>query len=266
MQRSIFDYDSTLPIEIETISNVSIQDIRFSSPTGNKIEAYWVSPPGSGPFPAVLYVHWYESHSIISNRSEFLSEAVAMANDGFASLLISTIWSETTWYRRRSIHDDFAQSIKQVVDLRRAVDVLASRSGVDTNRLGYVGHDFGGMYGAVMAAFDKRIKTYVLMASTISFNDWYLYGDPLQGDELEAYKADMAQLDPSKFISQAPSVFFQFAKDDFYVPEEKALVFFEAASEPKKMESYVAGHDLDDRARHDRVHWLKEQLTNSPGI
>ena len=260
MQKSLFDYDSNLLLDIETISNFSIQDIRFASPTGNKVEAYCVAPSGSGPFPAILYVHWYESHSILSNRNEFLSEAVAMAEDGFASLLVSTIWSETTWYRARNIHDDHKQSIKQVIDLRRAVDVLASRPGVDVNRLGFVGHDFGGMYGAVMAAFDQRIKTYVLMASTPSFNDWYLYGEPLKGAELEAYKADMAQFDPSKYIGHAPSVFFQFAKDDFYVPEDKAQAFFEAANEPKKMETYIAGHDLDDRARHDRVAWLKERL------
>ncbi len=261
MPISMFDYDSTLPINIETVSNVSIQDIRFSSLTGNTIEAYWVAPSGSGPFPAILYVHWYEPHSLLSNRNEFLSEAVAMAHDGFASLLVSTMWSETSWYRQRNIHDDHEQSVKQVIDLRRAVDVLASRPDIDTARLGYVGHDFGGMYGALMAGFDTRIKTYVLMASAPSFNDWYLYSAKLEGAELEAYKADMAQFEPVKYVGQAASVFFQFAKDDFYVPEDRAKLFFEAASEPKKIETYIAGHDLDDRARHDRVSWLKEQLT-----
>jgi dienelactone hydrolase len=260
MQTSLFNYDSSLPIEIETVHDVIIEDIRFASPSGHTIEAYWVAPSGDGPYPGILYVHWYESHSILSNRMEFLSEAVAMAKEGLASLLISTIWSDTSWYRQRNIHDDHDQSIKQVIDLRRAVDVLASRPQVDKTRLGYVGHDFGAMYGAVMATADSRIKTYVLLAGTVSFNDWYLYGDPLQGAALEAYRQNMSKFDPVKYVGQAPSVFFQFAQGDFYVPEDKAQLFFEAASEPKKMETYVAGHDLDDRARHDRVQWLRERL------
>jgi cephalosporin-C deacetylase-like acetyl esterase len=40
-------------------------------------------------------------------------------------------------------------------------DVLASLPKVDIERLGYVGHDFGGYVWAILASLDKRLKTFV---------------------------------------------------------------------------------------------------------
>jgi dienelactone hydrolase len=259
----MFDYDASTPLNLETVERFTLRDIRFASPSGNTIEAYVVTPVGPGPFPGVLYVHWYEPHSPITNRLEFLSEAAALAHEGAVSLLISTMWSQPRWFFERDRADDHDASIRQVIDLRRAVDVLASLPQVDVNSLGYVGHDFGAMYGAILASLDRRLKTYVLLAGTSCFSDWYLLGSKIQGEEREQYIQQMAKFDPVHYIGQASpaSVFLQFAKGDFYVPEDKAQQFFDAARDPKKMETYEnAGHDLDDRARHDRVNWLKEQL------
>lgn len=262
MDLSLFDYDSAVPFNIEIMPGPQIENIRFDSPSGNMIAAYLVTPPGEGPFPAILYVHWYESHSIISNRKEFLSEAVALAGEGVISLLISTMWSDVNWYPQRKFAEDYAESVKQVIDLRRALDVLATRPKVDANRIGYVGHDFGGMYGSILAALEKRIKTFVMLAATTRFSDWMLYGAKIEGAEREAYIQQMSVFDPLNYIGQAApaSVLLQFAEGDFYVTEERAQEFYNAASEPKKIEIYTAGHDMNDHARHARVLWLREQL------
>ena len=42
-------------------------------------------------------------------------------------------------------------------------------------RFALVGHDFGGMYGALAGNLDRRPTQYVLMAATPRFPDWYLY-------------------------------------------------------------------------------------------
>ena len=43
---------------------------------------------------------------------------------------------------------------------------------IDEARLAYVAHDFGAMYGAVLAGVDPRPQWYVLMAGTPVFSDW----------------------------------------------------------------------------------------------
>ena len=47
-------------------------------------------------------------------------------------------------------------------DLRRALDVLLAQPGVDPKRIAYVGHDFGAMYGAVLAGVDRRVSVWAL--------------------------------------------------------------------------------------------------------
>jgi len=44
------------------------------------------------------------------------------------------------------------------------------------------------------------------------------------------------------------------------VPGYVADKLTEAASEPKKAQSYDAGHELDDAARKDRLAWLRGEL------
>jgi len=59
-----------------------------------------------------------------------------------------------------------------------------------------------------------------------------------------------------------PPGFFQFANDDIYVSTRQAGVLFEAASEPKRIEWYEGGHDIqnNDTATNDRIEWLRGEL------
>lgn len=270
----MFDYDREAPLGVEEIGVESrggalVRDITFVSPSRERpVAAYLVEPEGGGPFAGILYAHWYETHADNMDRSQFLDEAVEMATRGAASLLVETMWSRKEWYGERRREEDFEESIKQVVELRRALDVLTSRPGVDPARLAYVGHDFGGMYGTVLAGADSRPRSYVVIAAAPLFSDWYLYGPPRYTDEEKReYAGRMAPLDPMTQIRKAEGAafLFQFGYDDFYVPEEKANQFFASAPEPKRMEWYGGGHAVSaPEARRDRVEWLGERLGLGP--
>src|SRR5215207_3645829 len=76
---AMFDYDQSTTPEITEVSaemrgDVTIRDISYASPVvpDKSITAYLVVPPGEGPFPAVLYVHWYERGAPNSNRTQFV--------------------------------------------------------------------------------------------------------------------------------------------------------------------------------------------------
>ena len=142
------------------------------------------------------------------------------------------------------------------------MDLLLSRPNVDAKRFAYVGHDFGGMYGALAGSLDQRPTHYVFMAATPRFSDWYLYGPKLEGEARESFIRQMSEIDP---IAHAPnlspaSILFQFATDDPHVPMGRAEEFFVAAKEPKEMKRYQAGHGLNEEATRDRKTWLKEKL------
>jgi dienelactone hydrolase len=262
-----FDYNRDASPDIREVSTRQkdggiVRNMTYASPFNRRRPAYSVSPEGQGPFPAILYVHWYEPESPDSNRTQFLKEAQLMAQRGAASLLIETMWSDRDWFIKRTQDDDYDDSIRQVIELRQAMDLLLPQPAVDPGSFAFVGHDFGAMYGVVMGSADPRPSCYVLMAGTPRFPDWYLYYPELEGEPREAYVNRMAGIDPIHHVarlSPAP-VLFQFARDDFHVPRERASAFYEAAEEPKQIEWYDAGHGLNEVATQDRVAWLCEQL------
>ena len=260
-------YDRDLPFVFRLIGKrsedgIESQLIVTSSPFGYLRMAELIRPEAQAPCAAILYVHWYEPESPDSNRSQFVEEARQMAKRGAACLLIETMWSDPDFFLKRTQEDDLRNSVQQVVDIRRAMDFLLAQSGIDPDRFAYVGHDFGGMYGALAGSFDKRPTHYVIMAATPRFPDWYLYAPKLEGEAREAYIRQMAEIDPISHVenlSPAP-VLFQFAVDDFHVPRERAEEFFAAAGEPKEIRWYQAGHGLNEDATQDRIDWLTNFL------
>src|SRR4051812_9997323 len=82
---TMFSYDASAPLNLQVAGtemrgDVTVKDITYSGPTREKpFSAYLVVPAGNGPFPGILYAHWYDPSTTTSNRTEFLDEAVMMA-------------------------------------------------------------------------------------------------------------------------------------------------------------------------------------------
>jgi dienelactone hydrolase len=185
-----------------------------------------------------------------------------LVRGGAICLLVETLWSDRDFFIKRTQDDDLRNSVEEIVNIRRAMDFLLSQPGVDSKRFAYVGHDFGGMYGVLAGSLDQRPSHYVVMAATPRFPDWYLYLPKLEGEARAAFIRQMSEIDPITHIPNiSPAqIFFQFATDDFHVPQERAEEFFQAAKEPKEMKWYESEHGLNEDARRDRKAWLKEKL------
>lgn len=277
-----FDYQRDLPLDlhenaVEQRDGVTVKDISYASPAraGDRIAAYLVTPPAEvkPPHAGILFAHWLEPEAQNSNRTQFLDEAVTLARDGVISVLPDCFWSTTPakaagvrqfgW--KTDVEHDTALSIRQVMDLRRSLDVLLAQPGIDPARIGYIGHDFGAMYGSLVAAVDRRVKAYVLMAGTYSFADWFVFGSDFSLEQQQKYIQAMQPLAPTNFISQAApaALFFQFAHSDYFVPERAAQTFYDAASQPKEIGWYDATHNMQDmknETQRDRVAWTRKQL------
>jgi len=158
---------------------------------------------------------------------------------------------------------DYPLMVGQAIELRRAVDFLLVQPGVDPQRLGFVGHDYGAMYGAMLAGLDHRLKTYVLVAGAPSFADWITYFHAKR----DPYVPIVKDIDPVAFISKASpaSVLFQFGQQDSFVPESLAKQFYDSASEPKKVEWFDDVHAMSTEAvRQSRLGWLESRLGLTP--
>lgn len=263
---SAFAYDTAAPLDVHvnstrTAYGVRVSDVTFASAGGRHVHGELTAPAGSGSHAAVLFVHWLGDPET-TNLTEFRSDAAQLAKRGIVSLAVDTMWAQPDWFEKgRTIATDYQRSIDQVIDLRRALDVLLAQPGVDASRLAYVGHDFGAMYGAVLSGIDSRPQYYVLMAGTATFAEWYLLG--AHPADTSAYEAQMAALDPPQYLrqSKARAYLFQYANKDRYIKPDRAYPVFEAAPAPKAMAVYVAGHSLNvPQARAERNAWLIAHL------
>src|ERR1035437_1025659 len=84
----LFEYDRARPFDLVEKSvrdkdGVAIHDIAYVQASGSRTQAYLVVPPGAGPFGGVMYLH-----GAYGGSSDFLDEAVDLANHGVVSLLI----------------------------------------------------------------------------------------------------------------------------------------------------------------------------------
>lgn len=151
-----FDYHVDVAFDIKEKSTrqdagATIRDITYTSEAGQPVDAYLVVPAGSGPFPAVLF-----EHGMGDNRDQLVDEAITLAQQQHVVGLVPTrpITPAAT---------GTSEAILQIREMRHGYDLLASQPGVDKSRLGYVGFSMGAVLGSEIVAFERRIKTAVLI-------------------------------------------------------------------------------------------------------
>lgn len=274
-----FDYDQKAPlgtkhIGVQQRGSATIYDITYDSPKGGVVPAYLVVPRGRGPFAAVIWGHWYWQNSSMRNRREFLDEAIALAPAGVVSLLTDGPIARPGHVESKDPIDEriALDFLQQVVDMRRAVDLLLARRDVDPKRIAYVGHSYNAGVGALLSGLDHRFKAFVLMAGSMSdelthnTKEFQEFRQKVGPEKLDAFVAKYSYLDQGKFVSHASPavVFLQFASQEKFLTPERARQHAAIVSEPKQFKLYDAPHALNAEALADRIRFLVEQLKLKP--
>lgn len=146
-------------LETTKRENLTQMKIRFLWTPNEKTTGYLLLPDGARNAPAVLTVY-YEPETAIGQGKEFRDFAYRLAQRGFVTLSIGT--TRTTKERNYSIYyPDIDDAKVQPLSMlacaaANAWYVLASRSEVDSERIGIVGHSYGGKWAMFASClFDK---------------------------------------------------------------------------------------------------------------
>lgn len=278
---SHFNYSSRMALgfseaSVEEKGKALVIDLTYVGQSDDDhVPAYLVMPHGNGTYPAIIWGHWLKPGSKLANQDEFLEEALALARSGVVSLLIEAPQARPTFVPEKEPLDAIRQSsdmaLREAIDVRRGVDLLLTRRNVDRNRIAYVGHSFSAHVGALLAAVEKRIGSFVLMAGSYSDEETTLASkDPqtqarlkeIGQEKLHDYFLDYAWDDPVHFLghTDGKAIFLQFGEQD-KITREQAQKYFDALSaKDKRIEFYPAGHALNNAALLDRDRWLEQHL------
>jgi len=274
--RSLFAYDAQAPLDIQEVSRsrgegTTVIDLTYASPMGGRVPATLVVPDGSGPFAGLLFQHGMGDSSTPGIRRMLLPMAEGYARLGALVILIDAPFARPEHRGSASIvlaEQDRREQIQLIVDLRRAVDLLLSRSEVDPQRLAYVGISYGGAMGGLLAGVEDRLQGYVLMVGDGGLvthvtgpedTAWWL----AKPEELRRqWLAWMWPIEPIHYVHCAApaALLFQNGTLDMSVPPADALRYQQAGSEPKTVQWYQAGHGLRWEALRDQVEWLRDAI------
>jgi uncharacterized protein len=280
----LFAYDRRQPLAItklgtntgrlpaQALDGITVESITYASPKGGEVPALVVVPKGPGPFPGVIV-----QHGLPSTKQDFLPAGVDLARTGAVAILIDAPFNRPQHGRVRGdlslTPTDRDEQIQLIIDLRRAVDLLAARPDVDRRRLAYVGISYGAAMGGLLAGVEDRIKAYVLAVGDGGLVSHFTGPDDTDGPlqrlpaaDRERWLAAMRPIEPIRFIGRAApaALLFQAGTKDELIPQEDARRYHHAASQPKQLRWYEAGHELNCTARKDMMAWLAGHIRINP--
>jgi pimeloyl-ACP methyl ester carboxylesterase len=269
----LFEYDREAPLEVENVGTevrdqATVVDLSFASPAGGRVPAYLVLPSAEGPHPAIIVLER------TGDRSTWVTEAVELAGKGLVSLSITAPRQRPGAPQPKEVFDGELSrraGIQLVVDLRRSIDLLCSRSEVDDRRIAYLGHGMGASSGAVLAGVEPRLSGYVLISGDPSTTYRFRHGEYrtyvgfrtiLTAERQARYLERILPLDAVHYLhrSTPAPILLQYSRDNRYIPEAFALAFFELAGEPKRIE----WPDTWESAQESHRRWLGELLGFPP--
>jgi cephalosporin-C deacetylase-like acetyl esterase len=271
-----YDYDRNAPLEARNLNlkeqsnGVKTYDFDYASLQGGRVPAYLVVPDGNGPFAAVVWGHWMKDGSPYKNRTEFLEEAQVLAKAGVVSLLIDTPMVRPDFKPDPNpLTPQDAMVVQQmVIDVRRGIDLLASRNDVDPKRIAFVGHSFDGGVAGILSGVEPRLTAIVDMAGGLSDMDWFnspaaeKWKKKVGADNARKFLEDYTWTDPKHFVSHRghAALLLQYATHDEFITDKDAEGYLKFIPEPRELKVYDADHALNGQARKDRVDWLREKL------
>jgi predicted esterase len=208
-------------VGVETKPGAKVYDISWpaSREVWKTTTAFAVIPDNSPAGPGIVYFHQL---GMQRDRKQFLGEALLLAKSGVRSILINgnAPWSEG-W--KGTVED--AQMIDaQLADLDIAIDILKKIPGTDPERLGFVGHDYGAMFGALLYARPSPIKAFALIAGAPEFADWIVYFNATAAQDKPAYTKLLGNRNPLAALAKSTGipVLLQFYEFDTFINKTRA--------------------------------------------
>jgi dipeptidyl aminopeptidase/acylaminoacyl peptidase len=141
----------------ESVGVIEYQDVSFSSTDGINLRGWYV-PPDNGA--VVILVH-----GLGGNRGQLLDDAGILVERGYGVMLFDLRNSGESGGEITTL------GLLEANDVQGAVDFVLAQPGVDTDRIGLLGHSMGGATVILAAAQDQRVRAVVAQSAYTGIED-----------------------------------------------------------------------------------------------
>jgi len=177
-------------LEERDCGNYLMQKIEFHAEKNDKIPAYILIPKNINKKTPAIYCHHQHASNWEIGKSEIvglkgdpdMAYAVELAEAGFITFAPDAIAFEERQNKIGGANGNYLELAQRIVngknllsktlfDISLGIDYLQSREEVDSNKIGFIGHSYGGRMAIFAPAFDKRIKASVSNCGCINYKD-----------------------------------------------------------------------------------------------
>ena len=244
----------------------SREKIVFNGGYGDRVPGYLALPQtGSPPYPCVLQLHglparkqvWWEDKS--GCYGGLLTRELLLA--GFAVLALDAQFhgerrmnndyeSPTVILFKQKLYNKFnVLIIESVIDYRRAIDYLETRSEIDLDRIGVIGFSLGGAMTYDLVVVESRIKVAVdCVGPAFKPPDW------------SPAFAPWAPYNFAQAIDNIPFLMLRAKSDEFCSAEDAQELYEHVKSPTKEIFFYDSGHMLPSEYVYKAAEWFKKHL------
>ncbi len=176
--------------------------IRYSVAPGERVTAFVCVPKEAETPTAAVFCHHQHAGKFALGKSEVVglagdpdqAYASELAEQGFITIAPDAIgFEERNWSPGRSENISWFELSTRLVrgqtllasclhDISVALDYLVSRPEVDFERIGFIGHSYGGRAALWAAAFDQRIRASVSHCGCIPYRLSFTHDTGLQAE------------------------------------------------------------------------------------
>ena len=243
---------------VERDGPVEVHDVSFVSER-ERVTGYLVLGSGTSRRPAVVVVTGSGG-----DRRQLLPAAVALARRGLVALTLTAPSTADPPHAASTPAGGLAEvravTVRDVVAVRRAADVLASLPGVDGRRLGYLGWSAGAKTGTFVAASDRRFIALALLSAGAAKLSAFVAAAPAPFRTL--VRRQLGSVDPLRYIrfARPGTLRLEDGTYDAVVPHDALTNMIDAAPTGTTVHWYPAGHALNGAAYRDATGWLETKL------
>ncbi len=177
------------------------EKVEYSVEKNERVKAYILIPKSITEKTASIFCHHQHAGNFELGKSEVVgiegdpnqAYAKELAEQGYITFAPDAIaFEERNWSKTSGKAEYFEMTSRLIIgktllakvlhDASVGIDYLCSRKEVDANRIGFIGHSYGGRMAIWTPVFDERIRVSVSNCGCINYKDSMTHNTGIQAE------------------------------------------------------------------------------------